>query len=282
MKWFYAVAGKQDGPVSDSQLEELLRAGTINRQTLVWSEGMSAWQPLGVVRPSSPPPLPVIAPPVIGHSSGIVCAGCGQTYSSDAVIVLNGSPVCAACKPSFLQRIREGAAPARLPGPIAAAGLLWRTKSQLVTSSGATFPDRCVRCNAPANGYRLKRQLYWHPPAYYLLILLGLLIYAIVAICIRHKAVLHIGLCERHRVRRKWGIVSCTLGVLAGLGLFITGAVGDIGSLILPGILLFLGGVIHGVITGVRISPVKMTKEHVWLRGVNKDFLAELPELPGP
>lgn len=282
MNWFCAVAGKQTGPVSDSQLEEMIRTGAINQQTQVWHEGMAAWQPLGVARPAVPPPLPGMAPPVIGQPSGMICAGCRRTYPSDEVIVLNGFPICAGCKPIFLQRIREGAMPAGWPRPVAAAGLLWRTKDQLVTSSGAPFPDRCVRCNAPANGYRLKRQLFWHPPSYYLLILIGLLIYAIVVLCIRHKAVLHVGLCEQHRVRRKWGIAGCWIGAVGGLGLIIAGAVGDTGFLIWPGILIFLAGVIYGIITGVRVSPVKMTKETVWLRGVNKDFLAELPEWPGP
>jgi hypothetical protein len=165
--------------------------------------------------------------------------------------------------------------------PSGAAGGLWRTNNRLVTRSETPFPDRCVRCNAPANGYRLKRQLYWHPPAYYLFILLNLLIYAIVAICVRKKAIVHIGLCDKHRVRRKWGIVMCWLGVLGGLGMIVGGAIGGSGIVALLGVVLLLGGAIYGGLTGAGISATKITRENVWLKGVNKDFLAELPEWSG-
>jgi hypothetical protein len=43
MKWFYSLDGQQNGPVSDDQLDELLRSGKINRDTHVWREGMTDW-----------------------------------------------------------------------------------------------------------------------------------------------------------------------------------------------------------------------------------------------
>ena len=39
MEWYYAVSGQQAGPVSEAQLQELQRAGTINTSTLVWRDG---------------------------------------------------------------------------------------------------------------------------------------------------------------------------------------------------------------------------------------------------
>jgi hypothetical protein len=269
MNWFYAGDGQQAGPVSDAQLDELLRSGKINQDTRVWREGMTDWQALHAVRPGAPPPI-------TSSQSEVTCAECGRSFPPGEVIMLNRSWVCAGCKPMFLQRLREGAMPS------GAAGGLWRTKNQLVTRSEIEFPDRCVRCNAPANGYRLKRQLYWHPPAYFLFILLNLVIYAIVAVCVRKKAIVHIGLCDKHRVRRKWGIVVCWIGVLGGFGMIISGAVGGAGIVALIGIVLLLGAAIYGGITGARISAARITKENVWLKGVNKDFLAELPEWTGP
>jgi uncharacterized RDD family membrane protein YckC len=47
--WYYAVAGTQNGPVDDSDLQALVRAGTIQPATLVWREGMFAWEPYGKV-----------------------------------------------------------------------------------------------------------------------------------------------------------------------------------------------------------------------------------------
>ena len=268
MNWFYAINGQQAGPVSDAQLDELLRSGTINQDTRVWREGMADWQALNAVRPATSPPIP-------SNGTGVTCAECGRSFPPAELIMLNRSWVCASCKPIFLQRLREGATPS------GAAGGLWRTKNQLVTRSENPFPDRCVRCNAPANGYRLKRQLYWHPPAYYLFILLNLLIYAIVAMCVRKKAIMHIGFCDKHRVRRKWGILVCWLGVLGGFGMIFGGAIEGSGIVALLGIVLLLGAAIYGSVTGARISAAKITKENVWLKGVNKDFLAELPEWSG-
>ena len=41
-------------------------------------------------------------------------------------------------------------------------------------SKDGEFPDRCIKCNAPAEGYRLKKTLIWHPRAWFFLILLHL------------------------------------------------------------------------------------------------------------
>lgn len=43
--WYYAANGQQMGPVSATQLNELLANGSISETTLVWTNGMSSWQP---------------------------------------------------------------------------------------------------------------------------------------------------------------------------------------------------------------------------------------------
>ena len=55
-------------------------------------------------------------------------------------------------------------------------GDLWRDGKLLLIRKGAELPDRCLKCNEPAEGYRLKRTLSWHPPGWYLLVLLNLII----------------------------------------------------------------------------------------------------------
>jgi hypothetical protein len=47
--WFYAAGGQQQGPVSEAQLRDLMGRGTVSAETLVWSEGMAAWQKAGEV-----------------------------------------------------------------------------------------------------------------------------------------------------------------------------------------------------------------------------------------
>ncbi len=63
--YFYAVNGQQTGPVSFERLQELFASRAINRDTLVWKQGMSNWTALKDVEElksflggNTPPPLP--------------------------------------------------------------------------------------------------------------------------------------------------------------------------------------------------------------------------------
>src|SRR3954447_25069962 len=65
------------------------------------------------------------------------------------------------------------------PGPPGSArgGGVWREGDVLVMARGAVLPDLCVKCAAPAGGYRLRRNLSWHPwPIYLLIIFCNILI----------------------------------------------------------------------------------------------------------
>lgn len=63
--YYYAVNGAQQGPVSIDQLRALFASRTINRDSLVWKQGMANWAALQDVEElksflggSTPPPLP--------------------------------------------------------------------------------------------------------------------------------------------------------------------------------------------------------------------------------
>src|ERR1700704_5023566 len=45
--WFFASQGRQEGPYPENQLRDLIAAGTVTADTLVWSEGMADWQKAG-------------------------------------------------------------------------------------------------------------------------------------------------------------------------------------------------------------------------------------------
>jgi DNA-directed RNA polymerase subunit RPC12/RpoP len=267
MNWFYSLDGRQNGPVSDAQLDELLRSGKINHDTSVWREGMTDWQPLNIVRSGAPPPVP-------SQQSILVCVECGKTFPPSELIQINHSSVCAGCKPIFLQRLSEGVA---VPASVG----LWRKKKQIVTVSETVFPDRCVKCNAPANGFRLKRILYWQHPAYLLLLLCNLLILLIVVLIVRKKAIVHIGLCEKHRAQRKVGLAVGWTGALGGIVLIIGGVAFKSGWTVLAGVAAFLFGCIYGGIRASTVAATKITKENVWIRGARREFLDTLPEWPG-
>lgn len=64
-EWHYAVGGQPVGPVEVEDVENMFRERIIDRDTLVWTEGMPGWRPMheipafhGLTRQSLPPPLP--------------------------------------------------------------------------------------------------------------------------------------------------------------------------------------------------------------------------------
>ena len=65
VQFFYAVNGAQAGPVGMEQLRVLFANRTINKDTLVWKQGMANWSALNTVEElkpflggNTPPPLP--------------------------------------------------------------------------------------------------------------------------------------------------------------------------------------------------------------------------------
>ena len=54
MKWYYSEGGKQIGPIDETELNRLVTLGAVRSDTLVWHEGLTSWQPLGVVRGMHP------------------------------------------------------------------------------------------------------------------------------------------------------------------------------------------------------------------------------------
>jgi uncharacterized RDD family membrane protein YckC len=112
MNWYYVDQGQQTGPVNEAQLEELARSGKIQPDTLVWHEGMAAWQAYREVHSPSPssglPPAAGVGS-ATGASPDAVCAECGKLFAIQDMIRHGGVYICANCKPVFLQKIAEGA-----------------------------------------------------------------------------------------------------------------------------------------------------------------------------
>ena len=137
-------------------------------------------------------------------------------------------------------------------------------------------------------GYRFSRKLSWHSSGWYLLILVSLLIYILAYFLVRWQARVTVGLCERHRTRRKRAILWGWLTSLAGIGLIIAGIgfsdsarldpnpLGPIG--IVSGVVLLLAGLIGGMIGSQVLVPIRIDKNFVWLKRVSPEYLAELPD----
>ncbi len=148
-------------------------------------------------------------------------------------------------------------------------------------SRDAILPPRCVKCNVPTH-LRLKRKLSWHHPAIYLIILVALLIYFIVAMVLRKSANIEIGLCDEHLAKRRrdlWITIGLLVVGLLGLGL----AIGfSDGTYLIIGFLALIASLIYGIVAVRVVAPAKIDDRFVWLSGVNKQYLDELPQWPGP
>jgi uncharacterized RDD family membrane protein YckC len=104
MNWYYVEQGQQAGPVSEEQVEEMLRSGKIQPDTLIWHEGLAAWAPYREVKGG------VTSTGVTTEASPeAVCAECGKIFPIEETIRFGNARVCAACKPVFLQKLQEGA-----------------------------------------------------------------------------------------------------------------------------------------------------------------------------
>lgn len=112
MNWHYVNAGVSVGPISDADFDKLVQAGTIQPETLVWNETMSGWQPCSQARPGVAVP-PALAFAGTGAAPGsapasLACSQCGRVLPPENLVSLGGALVCAACKPLYLQKMREG------------------------------------------------------------------------------------------------------------------------------------------------------------------------------
>ena len=45
--WYYSIANQQQGPVDEGEMRQMIASGTLSASSLVWSDGMPDWQPLG-------------------------------------------------------------------------------------------------------------------------------------------------------------------------------------------------------------------------------------------
>lgn len=163
----------------------------------------------------------------------------------------------------------------------------WRDGKFLVVRNGADLRDRCLKCNAPAEGYRFSRRLSWHRPGWLILFVVNWFLYLLVYFVVRWQARVTVGLCPVHRESRRQAILAGWLAAFVG---FITILVGaswidglgpappSVGIALLIGLLLILGGIIGGILGARVLVPVRINEHYVWLSKVSPQYLAELPD----
>jgi hypothetical protein len=157
--------------------------------------------------------------------------------------------------------------------PNADATGCWRDGDTVVMMKNhSRLPDRCVICNQPAHGYRLKKTLYWHDPLVYLALLAGVLIYAIIALVSRKSAYVELGLCPAHKQRRIIGIAVAIGGFCLFFVLMLVGASNNSSELLLGSLVLMLILPIVGLILARTAQPKRIDDHYAWLK-VGRPFL---------
>lgn len=212
------------------------------------------------------------------------CSQCGLTnFASDQSCkrcgaLVQGSEVQPPPAPRGIV-LEDGYVMPPPPGP-PVTGAIWREGSTLVMSKDASLPDRCVKCDAPANGFRLTRRMSWHHPLLFLLLLVAWVIYLILALVLRKQATVSLGLCQEHYERRK---KLLTVGwVLFAIGLIspVVGFSTDYPGIALVGILLLLISIVWLAIFTRIVTVKKIDDQFVWLTGLNENYLARFPSTP--
>ncbi len=189
--------------------------------------------------------------------------------------------------PSCAEMIIEGAAKCRFCGShFSDQGRgPWQDGHRLVFRKDVPLPLMCVKSNAPCQR-TLTRKLMWHPAPLYIVLLLGPIPYAIVALIVSKRATVELPLTDHWFSRRlqailiAWGTI-----VISGI-MFCSGVImvdskpggGPLSPLMIIGaILLALSAAIFGMVRARLVSPTRITDTHVWLKGANRDYLSDLP-----
>ena len=107
MNLYYAEGDQQVGPVGKAELQSLIRTKKLNARTLVWQSGMENWQELGAFIRSQTGKGEQAASPAAPVKQAH-CSECGLRFAEDEMIRFQESRICAACKPLFVQKIKEG------------------------------------------------------------------------------------------------------------------------------------------------------------------------------
>jgi len=162
---------------------------------------------------------------------------------------------------------------------------VWREGNRMVMSKGAPLPFICVKTNVPADDW-LRRKLYWHTSWIYLFILISLWLYVIIALLVRKKADVQVGLCRAQILRRRWVIAIAWLSVVGGAFLCAFGIAesrpdNSSWAFAVLGLVLVIAGALYGAIQSRIVAAVRITDDYAWIKGVNPEFLASLPPFPG-
>jgi uncharacterized RDD family membrane protein YckC len=128
MRWYYEKDKQRIGPITDADIERLAGEGTITPDTRVWNEAAAEWMPYRNVQ-AGPGGNASPSPRAADAVARVACSQCGKMLPADDLIQYQGLNICASCKSSFFQKVKEGAS---LPGTMAYAGFWIRFGAKVI------------------------------------------------------------------------------------------------------------------------------------------------------
>lgn len=201
------------------------------------------------------------------------CIACGaQNSDQDKFCARCGKPLATG---AGAQMAGAAAVPVVSPTP-------YRQGNKLIVPKGAPLPRYCVKCGQSVTGEPFKKSFYWHSPWIYLLILVNILVYAIVAMILRKRADVAVPICDDHRQRRRTLIVATwvlALGFIPG-GIFAGTLIHDTDTAVAVGFLVAFLLLIGAFVTGgmsAMLRPREITETSATFSGACEPFLALLP-----
>ena len=102
MDWYYAVGGERFGPFDQEVFDQLVSQGRITGVTLVWHDGLADWVQYQFLAAPTPRDQGDMAPVLVQ------CSQCLRQAAGDDMVQYQGHWICAECKDTFYQRVREG------------------------------------------------------------------------------------------------------------------------------------------------------------------------------
>jgi len=146
----------------------------------------------------------------------------------------------------------------------------WRDSAQLVLTAHSVLPVRCLRCNTSSRVAQRLVVIHYYPATSLAYYLVGVLRY------MRVRLVLP--LCRKHSLSRGISIALAMLIISLGISVIVSGFMFNSGILLYSGFPVIIAGVVVAAVKGTPISVRKMKNPYFWLSGIDKSFLASLPQ----
>jgi len=140
---------------------------------------------------------------------------------------------------------------------------------------GSDLPERCIICNAPAKLPAKTRKMYWHNPWLYVLVIISIPIYVIVALIVRKSTKVTPCLCATHSTKRRnkilFFLIPGVISLISGI-ILLTSNNSSASILIVIAILLMI---ISLIVSGT-LTPKRIDLSGAKFAGCKEAFLSSL------